>query len=118
MEKPGAAFTTRFTCTECAKLVPMAPEIVSVYVPAGVEVVVLTVTVEEPPTDTDVGLKVAVAPVGSPVTVNALTVPVPPSDAVVATVNVVLFPCVTVCEAGVADNSHPGKTIGRYMNVP
>ncbi len=46
---------------------------------------VVTVMVEEPEAFTDVGLKLAVAPEGSPVTLK-LTVPVNPPDGVTVTV--------------------------------
>jgi hypothetical protein len=55
-------------------MLPLTPVIVSVDVPTGVELRVLTVTVEVPDPITVAGLKVAVAPVGNPV---ALRVTVP-----------------------------------------
>jgi hypothetical protein len=48
----------------------VAPVIVSVYVPPGVELDVLTVNVEEPEPVTDDGLKLADAPEGKPLTLR------------------------------------------------
>jgi hypothetical protein len=51
--------------------------IITVYVPVGVVVAIETVSVELPEPAIDVGLKLAVAPVGSPLTLG-FTVPVKP----------------------------------------
>ena len=56
---------------------------VSVNVPVGVAGAVVTVMVEVPNPATDVGLNVAVAPVGNPLTENA-TVPLKPFTAAIA----------------------------------
>jgi hypothetical protein len=56
-----------------------------VYVPAGVVVLVVTDMVEEPDPLTEVGLKLAPAPVGKPLTLKA-TAPVNPPDAVTVAV--------------------------------
>jgi hypothetical protein len=80
----GAGFTTRVTVVECTS-VPAVPVMVSVYVPAGVEVLVVTVIVELPDTATEPGLKLAVAPVGSPLALN-VTVPLNPPDGVTVAV--------------------------------
>ena len=62
---------------------------------------VATVNVEEPEPVTDVGAKVPVAPVGNPLTVKA-TAELNPLAPVTVGVKVVLAPCTTVCELGVA----------------
>ena len=62
---------------------------------------VLTVSVELPEVFTEVGLKLAVAPVGSPLTLKP-TVPVNPFTAPIVALYVVLLPCVTLWEDGVA----------------
>ncbi len=68
--------TTNVTVAVCDR-VPLVPVIVRGYVPAGVVDTVETVSVELPELVTDVGLKLAVAPVGNPLTLNA-AVPVKP----------------------------------------
>jgi hypothetical protein len=69
---------------ECERL-PVVPVIVSVYVPIGVVVAVETVSGELPEPATDVGLKVAVAPLGNPLTLR-LTVSVNPSRGLIVVV--------------------------------
>lgn len=97
----GGAVTTRVTVVECES-VPDVPVIVSVYVPAAVAAVVLTVRVELPePPATDAGAKLALAPAGSPLALR-LTVPVKPPLGVIVVVYVVALPACTVCDAGVA----------------
>ena len=71
--------------------------------PDVVVLLVLTLRVEEPEPVTEVGLKLALAPVGSPPALK-LTVPVKPFNAVTLAVYVVFEPWVTVREDGVADN--------------
>ncbi|MGH9208426.1 MAG: hypothetical protein ACRD1G_18045, partial [Acidimicrobiales bacterium] len=62
--------TVRVTVVVWLKL-PLVPVMVSVEVPAGVELVVETLSVELPePPLIEVGLKVPVAPVGKPLTLN------------------------------------------------
>jgi hypothetical protein len=61
--------TVSATVAVCVALVP-APVTVSVYVP-GAALPAFTVSVEEPPAVTDVGLSEAVAPEGAPVTERA-----------------------------------------------
>jgi len=73
------ALTTRVTAAECDRL-PLVPVIVRGYVPTAVVAVVEIVSVELPEPATDAGLKLAVAPVGSPLTLR-LTVPVKPFSA-------------------------------------
>jgi hypothetical protein len=74
---------------------PLVPVIVSVYVPPGVDDVVTTLSelVPLPPIMVD-GVKVAVAPVGTPETVSA-TSDVNPLDGVTVTVYVAVPPGVT-----------------------
>jgi hypothetical protein len=64
---------------------PLVPVTVSVDVPTGVDVEVVTVSVDEPGTTTGLGLKTAVAPAGVPANVR-VTLPVNPFIAVVETV--------------------------------
>jgi hypothetical protein len=73
--------TTNVTVVECNS-VPLVPVIVRVYVPIGIVVAVETVSVELPEPVTDVGLKIPVAPVGSPLTLR-LTMPVKPLSALI-----------------------------------
>jgi hypothetical protein len=76
----GAVVTTNVTVVVCTKL-PLVPVIVSVEVPAGVdrEVAILSELLPEPLID--MGVKVAVAPVGKPLT-EKVTVPLKPFKAV------------------------------------
>ena len=62
---------------------------------------VLTDMVEDPEPVTEVGLKLALAPLGRPLTLK-LTMPVKPPNAVTDAVYEVPPPCVTVCDAGEA----------------
>ena len=75
-EKSGIGFTTRLTVVLCARL-PLVPVTVKVLVPTGVLVAVPTVMVEEPGAPLEVGLKLAVAPLGRPLALK-VTVPVKP----------------------------------------
>ena len=65
------AFTTSDTLVVRVTL-PAVPLTVKVYVPLGVVEFVLTVIVEEPEPVSDVGLKLAVAPLGKPFTLKAI----------------------------------------------
>ena len=76
--------TTSVTEAVCDR-VPLVPVMVKGNVPAGVALLVETVIVEEPDAVTDVGLKLALAPLGNPLTLN-VTVPVKPLDGVTVTV--------------------------------
>ena len=71
------------------------------------EVVVVTVRVEEPAPVMDVGLKLPLGPVGNPLTLSA-TLPANPFTTVVEAVYVVLVPAVMVREAGVAESEKSG----------
>lgn len=68
----------------------------------GVVVAVVTVMFDEPEPVTLPGLKVALAPAGSPVALKVTTPLNPPTAAMVA-VYWVLPPCTTVCEDGEAE---------------
>jgi len=70
---------------------PLVPVIVSAELPVGVLLLVCTVSVELPEPVTDVGLNVAVAPVGNPLAVK-LTLPAKPFKLPTFTVYVVLPP--------------------------
>ena len=86
IEKSGVAeeFTTRVTVVVWTVL-PLVPVMVMVEVPVGVVLAVVTVIVEEPEVVTDVGLKLAVAPVGKPLALK-VTVPLNPFNAVIVAV--------------------------------
>jgi hypothetical protein len=79
MLKSDGPCTINVTVPVCVR-VPLVPVIVSVYVPAGVVVAVVTDNVELPEPETDVGLRLAVAPVGNPLTLR-FTVSVKPFSA-------------------------------------
>lgn len=86
--------TTSVAVVECT-IVPLVPVMVSVELPAGVEVSVVTDRVDDPEPATEVGLNVPVAPLGKPETLK-LTVPVKPDVAVTVVVYDVPLPCTTV----------------------
>lgn len=75
--KFGARLTTSVTVVECTSD-PLVPVIVSVKLLAGVLSDVVTVRVEVPDPVTEVGLKVPVAPEGSPLTLSVTTSLKPP----------------------------------------
>ena len=79
---------------ECVRL-PLVPVTVSVEVPVGVVLPVVTVIVEGPLPAIVAGEKLAEAPVGKPLAVRP-TVPVNPFSAPIFTVYVVDFPGFTV----------------------
>jgi len=98
-----AGFTVNDTVVLCVR-VPSVPVIVIVAVPVVVLLVVLMVSVDDPePPLMEAGLKFAVAPEGRPVALS-VTVPAYPLAGLTVAVYVVLFPAVTVCEAGDADS--------------
>jgi len=68
---------------------------------------VVTVIVDEPEPVTKPGLKLAFAPAGSPLALN-VTIPVNPFTAPTVAVYVVLLPCTTVWEDGVAASVKSG----------
>ena len=78
---------------------PLVPVIVREYVPAAIEAVVLTVSVQVPEPVIDEGLHAAAMPVGIPDAVRA-TVPVNPAIAVIGMLKLADFPAVVVCVLG------------------
>ena len=76
--------TTNDTEAVCER-VPLVPVIVNGNVPVGVVPAVVTVIVDEPDVVTEAGLKLALAPAGSPLALK-VTVPVKPPDGVTVTV--------------------------------
>ena len=95
---------------------PLVPVIVSVFVPAGVLLAVVMVSVLDPDPAMELGLKLAVAREGSPLTLR-LTVPVNPFSAPTVTLYVVLDPRVTVCEAGDAAMLKSGAPPGWLIQI-
>ena len=81
--KSGGGFTTSVTVTVWTKL-PLVPVTVMVNGPVGVVLAVVTVIVEEPDVVTEVGLKLALAPLGNPLAPK-VTVPLNPPDGVTLT---------------------------------
>jgi hypothetical protein len=82
---PGVVVvTTRETAAVCLRD-PLVPVIVRVNVPVGVVLAVVTVIVEEPEPVTEVGLKVALAPDGSPLALK-VTAPANPFTAAIVAV--------------------------------
>jgi hypothetical protein len=75
----AAAFTTRVTVVLCVR-VPLVPVMVSVYVPAGVLLAVVTARDEVPEPVTEVGVKLPLAPLGNPLALS-VTLPVNPFNA-------------------------------------
>lgn len=80
----AGALTTSVTVVACVSA-PLVPVIVTVNVPVGVAAPVVTVIVDEPDPGTDVGLKLADAPAGSPLALND-TSPLKPPDGVTVAV--------------------------------
>ena len=97
----GGGFTTKVTAVECTRL-PLVPVMVSVKVPDGVVVLVLTDIVDEPEPVTEVGLKLALAPAGNPLTLKVTLLAKPPEPVTVVVYDV-FPPAATVAEAGVAE---------------
>ena len=83
-EKFGGICTTRLTLAVCVKL-PLVPVTVSTYVPTAVELLVDTLSVEEPEPLIDVGFNVVVTLAGAPPTLSA-TAPLKPPLGVTFTV--------------------------------
>jgi len=82
--KSAEELTTRVTGVVWT-IVPFVPVIVMVELPAGVDVDVVTVMVEEPEVVIEGGLKLAVAPAGSPLALK-VTDPVNPFTALTVAV--------------------------------
>jgi hypothetical protein len=98
---PVLAVTVRPRSAEC-KSAPEVPVTVREYVPAAVAAVVETVKIDDPADVMEAGLKLAVAPAGTPLAAS-VTVPAKPLRAVTVAVNVALLPAVTLCDAGAAN---------------
>ena len=96
----GAAVTVNDVVAVWLRL-PLTAVIVNEYVPAAVVELVLMVMVVEPPPITEVGLKLALAPVGNPATLN-VTALLNPFSAVMFTLTPVLLPATTVSLAWAA----------------
>src|ERR1043166_5362524 len=78
-----------FSPAVVARFVPLAPVIVSVKLPVGVEPAVVTVNVDEPAPVIDAGLKLAAAPAGNPLAPGIVSVKLPVGvEPAVVTVNV------------------------------
>ena len=90
MVKSGGMVTTSVTPTVWVR-VPLVAVTVIGYVPVGVELVVLIVSVVDPDPVTWAGLKPAVAPDGRPLALK-LAVPLNPFSALTLTVYVVPLP--------------------------
>src|SRR6266540_5812090 len=84
LQPPVPPVTVSVNVVACVAEAPV-PVILIVYVPAGVDVVVATVSVDEPPEVTDAGLNDAVAPLGKPLALSATLCALP---AVVAVLTV------------------------------
>jgi len=89
MEK--SAVTVSDTVVECVAL-GAVPVMVMVELPVGVLDPTLTVMVDDPPAVTEVGLKLAVAPEGSPLVLKAIDSAEPLVTAVVMVVELLLAP--------------------------
>ena len=98
---PPLPLTVRVNVVVCVALVPV-PVIVTGNVPAGVEVAVVSVSVEEPPEVTDVGLNEAAAPAGRPLA-DSDTVCAVPAVVAVDTVAVAEVPGFTAAEFGLTE---------------
>src|SRR5580765_4545163 len=92
--------TVRLTVVECCNEA-LVPVVVMVYVPAGGEVEVVIVRVDEFFPWTEAGLNCAVAPAGNPLTLSATTLLISVGSATL-TVTVAVDPAVTDCDDGVA----------------
>jgi hypothetical protein len=102
--------TTRAAFVVCVRL-PLVPVIVSVDVPAGVVVLVVTVIVDDVPVG--FGLNDAAAPDGRPLALSE-TEPAKPPLGVIDTLYVVLPPATTVLLAGVAPSEKSGDPVPAF----
>ena len=82
--KSAAEVTIKVALVECVSDEAVLPVIVSVKVPAGLLPAVVTVSVDGPDPEMDVGTNVAVAPEGNPLTAR-FTVSVNPFNALTET---------------------------------
>src|SRR5262249_54456169 len=118
----GTEFTVSTKVVACVGLPPASvPVIVTVYVPAGVEVDVARVRVELPePPPIAPGLKLALAPAGRPLA-DRFTVSLKPFVGLTVTVVAVLFPAVTVDEPGASEMVKSGcdaEKLGQSALLP
>ncbi len=72
----GGVLTINIVFAVCVRAPPV-PVMVKAEVPSGVELVVVTVSVDEPLPETEAGLKAPLAPIGKPET-DRLVVPLKP----------------------------------------
>lgn len=96
-----ALVTVRLNAVECVAVEPV-PVIVTVYVPAGVELEVEIVNVDDDPAVTDAGENDAVAPLGRPLA-PSVTDCADPDVTAVETVALAPEPAVTLAEAGLTE---------------
>jgi hypothetical protein len=89
---------------------PLAPVMVNVKLPEAVELIVDTVRVDDPDPLTEDGLKLPVAPLGSPLMLND-TVPLNPFKADAEIVKLAPLPATTDCDAGVAESEKSGEAV-------
>jgi hypothetical protein len=90
--------------------------IVIAYVPAGVELEVPIVNVDDAPDVTDVGENAAVAPDGSPLALND-TVSAEPDVTAVETVELVPFPATMLAELGLSETEKSLAVALRTVSV-
>ena len=74
----GVVSTTTRVTVVVGMSVPLVPVMVRVELPASVVLLDVTLRMELPEPDTDGGLKLPVAPEGSPLTLNVTVPPKPP----------------------------------------
>ena len=86
------------------------------YVPAGVELEVVIVNVDDDPDVTDAGENDAVAPEGSPLALSD-TDSAAPEVTAVETVELVPFPAVTLREVGLSETEKSFAVALRTVNV-
>ena len=122
VHEPPVELTVRANDVECVADEPV-PVIVTVYVPAAVELEVEIVNVDEPPLVTEDGENDAVAPLGRPVALSE-TVCAEPAVVAVETVADVPEPAVTVADDGLSEieksfvGAVPGPKAATPFGVP
>jgi hypothetical protein len=109
------ATTVSDRVVECVALAPV-PVTVTVYVPAGVVAAVLIVSVDDPPAVTELGLKLAVAPEGSPLALSDTDCAEPLVTAVeIVEVAVPPWFVDTLAGAAAIEKSFPGGAAGATL---
>jgi hypothetical protein len=122
VQPPPPELTVRENDVVCVAEEPV-PVIVTEYVPAGVELEVEIVSVDEPPLVTDAGENDAVAPLGRPLALSE-TVWADPDVVAVETVALVPDPAVTVADDGLTEieklfaGAEPGPNAATPFGVP